>query len=185
MHFVSLCTSCLRSLCSTVRLNLYHAPSHSHTVKGSLLQFFSCPLISHQHHRDGARGGLPGHHTSGGGRRWVTALRGGTLDRHLCPRAQTALLHSPAQGDAGRRWEKGKTLERCMQSCQVGWSFQKSDNTYRQNDSYPANANPLESNFTPTWKSWHIKAKLSLTWCFLLLKWTRYSLNTRQGRTHS
>lgn len=59
-----------------------------------------------QYHRDGAWSGLPGHHTSGRSWCWVTSLRCGTLDWHLCPRTQTALLHSPAQGNAGWRWER-------------------------------------------------------------------------------
>lgn len=99
------------------------------TTQGGLVLVVSCPLCLPQHHGDGARGGLPGHHTPGGGRLRVAALCRGTLDWHLSPCAQTALLHCPAQGDAGWRWEKTLILEQeklllgrdCVNSAEVQW----------------------------------------------------------------
>lgn len=103
-YALSLTHSCLQPFCNSVRVKMYG--TWSTFTQESFLICFSHPLLLPQHHWDGAGSGLSGHHTSRGGRRWVTTLRRGTLDGHLRTCPQTALLHSPAQGNAGWRWEK-------------------------------------------------------------------------------
>lgn len=105
-----------------------------------------------QHHRDGARGCLLGHHASGGGGRRVAALRRGTVDWHLRPCPQAALLHPTAQRNAGRRWGEGEAEIHRQETQRAGtnWIMVMEEKT----------SNQMGQN-------WHFDASLSI---FIFLK---------------